>query len=163
MLEQTFLKNIHKASQASDSKIISIRCSCINTKQFLYFVNWYCFGTSQTMFYMHSDFRFALFRGRYKGSKCRAGSSVSSRISWYINLKLIFSIVFVRYNDVHIQQFSIDSKLSKSRTFEKSLLSIVAYGLFITCITSIAFTVKAQHTLGLFAMKIFTMCSDMTV
>ena len=68
---------------------------------------------------MHSDCRFALFWGRYKGSKCRAESSISSRISWYINLKLTFSIVFVRHNDVHIQQFSIYSKLSKSRAFEK--------------------------------------------
>ena len=39
-------KNIHKASQASHRKIFSIRCSCINTKQFLYFLNWYCFGTT---------------------------------------------------------------------------------------------------------------------
>ena len=62
MLEHNFSKNIHKASQASHTKIFGIRCSCINTKQFLYFVNWYCFGTSVTLFYMHSEFRFALFR-----------------------------------------------------------------------------------------------------
>ena len=163
MLKQNFSKNIHKASQASDSKIFSIRCSCINIKQFLYFVNWYCFGTSQTMFYMHSDFRFALLRGRYKGSKCRAGSSISSRIIWYINLKLIFSTVLVCHNDVHIQQFSIYSKLSKFRAFGKSALSVVAYDWFITCITSIAFTVKARHTRGLFAMKCIIMSSDMTI
>ena len=34
--------------------------------------------------------------GRYKGSKCRAESSISSRISGYIILKLTLSIVFVR-------------------------------------------------------------------
>ena len=44
-LEQKFAKNNHKASLASHTKIFSIRCSCINTMQFLYFVNWYCFGT----------------------------------------------------------------------------------------------------------------------
>ena len=45
---------------------------------------------------MHSDFRFALFRGRYKDSKCRAGSSISSRISWYINLKLTYEAEFIQ-------------------------------------------------------------------
>ena len=44
---------------------------------------------------MHSDFRFALLRHQYKGSNYWAGSSISSRISRYINLKLTFSIVFV--------------------------------------------------------------------
>ena len=42
---------------------------------------------------MHSDFRFALPNDQYKGIKCWAGSSISSRISRYINLKLTFSIV----------------------------------------------------------------------
>ena len=41
---------------------------------------------------MHSDFRFALLWDQYKGSKCWTGSSISSRISWNIDLKLIFSI-----------------------------------------------------------------------
>ena len=36
---------------------------------------------------MHSDFRFALLRNQYKGSKCWAGSSISSRISWYLQFK----------------------------------------------------------------------------
>ena len=44
---------------------------------------------------MHSDFRFALLRSQYKGSNYWAESSISSRISRYINLKLTFSIVFV--------------------------------------------------------------------
>ena len=44
---------------------------------------------------MHSDFRFALLRNQYKGSNYWAVSSISSRISRYINLKLTFSIVFV--------------------------------------------------------------------
>ena len=100
---------------------------------------------------MHSDFRFALFKGRYKDSKCWTGSSISSRISWYINLKLTFSIVFVRHNDVHIQQFSIYTKLSKTRAFENSVLSIVAYGLYLTCISLvyhlyITLTINARHT-----------------
>ena len=62
-----------------------------------------------------------------------------------LNLNLTCSIVFVRHNDVHIQQFSIDTKLSK-KAFEKSVLSIVAYGVCLTCITSIAFTMKARYT-----------------
>ena len=44
---------------------------------------------------MHSDFRLALLRDQYKGSNHWAVSSISSRISRYINLKLTFSIVFV--------------------------------------------------------------------
>ena len=40
---------------------------------------------------MHSDCWFALLRDQYKGSKCWAGSSISSRISRYINLKRTFS------------------------------------------------------------------------
>ena len=45
---------------------------------------------------MQSDLWFALLRDQYKGAKCWAGSSISSRISRYMNLKLTFSIVFVR-------------------------------------------------------------------
>ena len=44
---------------------------------------------------MHSDFRFAVLKDQYKGSKCWAGSSISSCISRSIKLKLTFSIVFV--------------------------------------------------------------------
>ena len=47
----------------------------------------------------------------------------------------------MRHIDVHIQQFLINSKLSKSRAFEKSALSIVSYGVYLTCMTSIAFTI----------------------
>ena len=162
-MEQKFSKHIHKASQASQTKIFSIRCSCINIKQFLYFVNWYCFGTSSIMFHVFQDFRFALFRGRYKGSKCGAGSSISSRISRYINLKRKYSIVFVRHNYVHIQQFSIYTKLSKTRAFEKSVS-------FYCCIWRVShlhylysFTMNKRHTLCLFAMKCITMCSDMNI
>ena len=71
------------------------------------------------MFYVHSDFWFALFRGRYKDSKCWAVSSIISRISRYTNFKLTCSIVFVDHIDVHIQQFSIYTKLSKTNAFEK--------------------------------------------
>ena len=126
-------------------------------------MNWYCFGTSKQCFFVHSEFWFALFRDLYIGSKCWAGSSISSRISRYINLKLTCSIVFVRYNDVHIQQLSIYTKLSKIRAFEKSVLSIVAYGVYLTCITSIATTLNARNTRGLFAMKWITMCSDINI
>ena len=45
--------------------------------------------------------------------------------------------------------------------FEKSVLSIVAYGCCLTCVTSIAFTIHARHAHGLFVMKCITMCSDM--
>ena len=90
-----------------------------------------------------------------------AASAVASVDTF--NIKLKFSIVFVHNNDVHIQQFSIYSKLFKSRAFEKSVLSIVASGLYPTCITSIAFTINARHTRGLFAMKCITMCSDMNI
>ena len=83
---------------------------------------------------MHSYFGLLSSGGRYKGSNCWAGSSISSRISRYINLKLTCITVFVRHNDVHIQQFSIYTKLSKTRAFEKSVLSIVAYGVYHTCI-----------------------------
>ena len=78
---------------------------------------------------MHSEFRFALLRDQYKGSNCLAGSSISSRISRYTHLKLTFSIGIVCHIDVHIQLFSIYTKLSKSMAIEKSVLSIVAYGL----------------------------------
>ena len=44
---------------------------------------------------MHSDFRFVLLMDQYKGSNYWAVSSISSRISRYINLKLTLSIVFV--------------------------------------------------------------------
>ena len=71
---------------------------------------------------MHSEFWFALLRDQYKGSNCWAGSSISSRISRYINLKLTFSIAFVCHIDVHIQKFSIYTKLSKTMAFEKSVL-----------------------------------------
>ena len=156
-------KNIHKASQASHAKIFSIRCSCINTKQFLYFLNWYCFGTTYTKIDIHSDCRFAFLGNQYQGSKFWAGSSISSHITWYINLKVIFSIVFVCHIDVHIQQFSIYTKLSKTMAFEKSVLSIVAYGLYLTCVTSIAFTIHARHARGLFVMKCIKICSDMNI
>ena len=56
---------------------------------------------------MHSDFRFALHRNQYKGSKCWAGGSISSRISRNKNLKFTWSIVFDSHIDVHIQLFSI--------------------------------------------------------
>ena len=47
--------------------------------------------------------------------------------------------------------------------FEKSVLSIVAYGLYLAFIPSIAFTIHARHVHGLFAMKCITMCSDMHI
>ena len=47
--------------------------------------------------------------------------------------------------------------------FEKAVLSIVAYGLHHTCVTSIAFTIHVRHAHGLFAMKCITMCSDMNI
>ena len=113
---------------------------------------------------MHSDFRFALLRDQYKGSKCWAGSSINSLISRYINLKLtIISIVFVRHIDFHIHSISIYTKLSKTIAFEKSVLSIVTYGLYLTCVTSIAFTNHARHAHGLFAKKCNTMCPDMHI
>ena len=52
---------------------------------------------------MHSDFRFAVAKDQYKGSKCLAGSSISSRISRFINLKLTLSTVLVCHIDVRIQ------------------------------------------------------------
>ena len=112
---------------------------------------------------MHSDFRFALHRDQYKGSKCLAGGSISSRISRNKNLKFTCSIVFDRHIDVHIQLFSIYTKLSKTMAFEKSVLSIVAYGGHFTCVTSIAFTIHARHAHGLFTTKCITMCSDMNI
>ena len=45
--------------------------------------------------------------------------------------------------------------------FEKSDLSIVVYGSFPTCVTSVAFSIHARHAHGLFAMECITMCSDM--
>ena len=47
--------------------------------------------------------------------------------------------------------------------FEKSDLSIVTYGLYLTCITSITLTINPRHTHGMFAMKCITMCSDMNI
>ena len=69
---------------------------------------------------MHCDFRFALFRGQYKGSIYWAGSSISSRISRYINLKLTFSIYSFRalYWCSH-SVISIYTKLSKPIAFNK--------------------------------------------
>ena len=48
-------------------------------------------------------------------------------------------------------------------TFEKSVISIVAYGGHFTRVTSIAFTIHARHAHGLFATKCITMCSDMNI
>ena len=54
--------------------------SCINTKLFLYFLKWYCFGTTYTMFDVHSDFRFAFLRGQDKEASFgqEAASAVAS-------------------------------------------------------------------------------------
>ena len=60
---------------------------------------------------MYSDFRFTLLRDQYEGS------IVQQEAGTY--LKLTFCIVFVCHIDVHIQQFSIYTKLSKSMTFKK--------------------------------------------
>ena len=51
----------------------------------------------------------------------------------------------------------------KQGHLKKLVLSIVAYGVFLTCITSIAFTMNTRHTRGLFAMKCITICSDMNI
>ena len=82
-----------------------------------------------------------------------------------MNLKFTFSImiVSVSHNDIHIQQFSIYTKLSKIRSFETSVVSIVAYGLYLPCNTSIAFTINARRARGLLAMKCITMCSDINI
>ena len=37
--------------------------------------------------------------------------------------------------------------------FENLVLSIVAYGLYLACVTSVAFTIHARHAYGLFAMS----------
>ena len=55
------------------------------------------------------------------------------------------------------------TKLSKTMAFEKSVLPIVAYGLYLTYVTSVALTIHARQALGLFAMKCITMCSDMNI
>ena len=47
--------------------------------------------------------------------------------------------------------------------FEISVLSIVTYGLFLTYVTSVAFTIHARLAHGLFAMKCITVCSDMNI
>ena len=51
----------------------------------------------------------------------------------------------------------------KTMAYEKSVLSIVAYGLLLTCVTSIAYTIHARHAYGLFAIKCITMYSDMNI
>ena len=53
------IKNIHDASQASQTKTFIIRFSYLNTKQVLYFLNWYFLGTTLTVFDMLPDFRFS--------------------------------------------------------------------------------------------------------
>ena len=57
--------------------------------------------------------------------------------------------------------FQFIPNCQKTMAFEKSVLSIVAYGLYLTCVTSIAFIIHVRHDYGLFAMKYITMCSDM--
>ena len=47
--------------------------------------------------------------------------------------------------------------------FENSVLSIVAYGLYLTCVPSVAFTIHARYAHGLFAMNCITMCSDTNI
>ena len=59
--------------------------------------------------------------------------------------------------------FQFISNCQKTMAFEKSVLSFVAYGLYLTCVTSIAFTIHVRHVSGLFAMKCITMCSDMNI
>ena len=59
--------------------------------------------------------------------------------------------------------FQFVPKLSKTMAFEKSALSIVAYGLDFPCVPPIAFTINMRHARGLFAMKCITMCSDMNI
>ena len=46
---------------------------------------------------------------------------------------------------------------------KKSALAIVANGGHVTCITSIAFTINARQTRGLFGMKCITICLDMNI
>ena len=62
--------------------------------------------------------------------------------------------------DVHIQEISIYTKLLITMAFEKSVLSIAAYGLYPTSVISIAFSIHARHAHGLFAMKCTTMCLE---
>ena len=81
-------------------------------------------------------------------------SSISSRISRYINLKLTFSIVFVCHSDVHIQLFSIYTKLSKTMAFEKSVLSIVAYGL----LSHLRYLYRFYHSR---AARAWSFCNEM--
>ena len=52
-------------------------------------------------------------QGQYKGSKCSAGSSISSHINICLNLKLTFSIVVVCHID-------IDSNDKETKTTSKS-------------------------------------------
>ena len=42
---------------------------------------------------MHSNFRLAVYRSRYKGSNCWEGGSISSRISWLVGW-LWFNVTF---------------------------------------------------------------------
>ena len=102
----------------------------------------------------HSEFRFALLRDHYKDSNRWAGSSISSRISRYINLKLSFSIVFVCHIDVHIQLFSIYTKLSKTMAFEKFVFSIVEYGL----LSHLRYLYRFYHS---HAARTWSFCSEM--
>ena len=57
--------------------------------------------------------------------------------------------------------FQFIPNCKNTKAFEKSVLSIVAYGLHLACVTCIAVTVNARHKHGLFAKKCITMCSDM--
>ena len=59
--------------------------------------------------------------------------------------------------------FQLIPNYKKTNVFEKSVFSIVAYGLFLTCVTSVDFPIHAQHAHGMFAMKCTTMCSDMNI
>ena len=47
--------------------------------------------------------------------------------------------------------------------FKKSVVSIVAYGLYVTCFASIAFTIHERHAHGRFAMKCNTMRLDINI
>ena len=97
-----------------------------------------------------------------KGSNCWAGSSISSRISRYINLKLTFSIVFV----CHILMFTFSNfqfipNCQKLLHLKNQFFLLLHTACHITCVTSITFTIHVRHAHGLFAMKCITMCSDM--
>ena len=91
------------------------------------FLNCYCCGTIQTMFDMHSDFQFALFLCQYEGCKCRTGSSISSRISRHINIKLTLSIVFVSHIDIHFMPNYPKPRHLKNQLFLLFLLFYTAW------------------------------------